>query len=332
MSAKKLFLFAVTTSLGLAGILAPSCFADQQYTDSLSSASGTYGYYINGTYGRGVSFNNLSFPAELITGSGSNAKYLYGVGLNFDINVRQQAYSYDYWVAFRLGQVQGNGTDQYFNDSQPLEATFWFADQSSVVSTDCFTLVLSNTQMSVSCNLRSQKVVTRAFMTYGRTNSFTYNVDTPIAYYNNWSHTGSISIREADVTIIEYSSAQDQESADIGQISDSLDNIHQDEKDTIEQHGQDAQDSADSLNIGFSVGNPFLNWFALFRDDTCVAIPTIRSWLGINETQVCSPWYGTPVRGVATPIFSILSGMILFGFIVRWLKGNDFDGSIELDG
>lgn len=335
MSAKKFLLAAVTSSLGLAGFLAPYAFADQTYTDTYSSGNGQYGYYINGNYGRYQNWNG-PYPFEVITGSGSNAKYLFGVSATIPINVRQQAYSYRVRSYLRLSQTSTNfnAAGNAFSSSSPIEATVTFADRSSERITDCEYSTSGETNLSahVMCEFTNTKVPTEIYITWGYVGTFTFNQESYLGYYSSAFNNGSIKVAGTNVTITEFSSSQDQENADIGQISDSLDQIHQDEKDTIENNAQDAQDAASGLNIGFSVGNPFLNWFALFRDDTCVAIPTIRSWLGINETQVCSPWNGTPVRSIATPIFSILSGMILFGFIVRWLKGNDFDGSIELDG
>lgn len=95
------------------------------------------------------------------------------------------------------------------------------------------------------------------------------------------------------------------------------------EQGVINQNGSSAQNSAGSLNFGgFSVGNPLLNWLSLFNDNTCVAIPTIASWIHSNESQVCSPW-SPQVRSVTTPIISVLGGTILFGFIVHWLKQKD---------
>lgn len=95
------------------------------------------------------------------------------------------------------------------------------------------------------------------------------------------------------------------------------------EQDYVNQNGGSAQNSAGQLNFGgFSVGNPLLNWISLFNDNTCVAIPTIASWIHSNETEVCTPW-SPQVRSVTTPIISVLGGTILFGFIVHWLKQKD---------
>lgn len=335
MSAKKLLLAAVTTSLGLAGFLAPYAFADQTYTDSYSSGNGQYGYYINGNYGRYQNWSG-SYPFEIITGSGSNAKYLFGVSATIPINVRQQAYSYRVRSYLRLSQTSTNfnAAGNAFSSSSPIEATVTFADRSTERITDCeySTSGESNLSAHVMCEFTNTKVPTQIYITWGYVGTFTFNQESYLGYYSSAFNNGSIKVAGTNVTITEFSSSQDQENADIGQISDSLDQIHQDEKDTIENNAQDAQNSADGLNIGFSVANPLTVWFELFTDQPCVDIPTISSWLHANETQVCSPWRNTPVRAVASPIMGVLGGMILFGFIVRWLKGNGFDGSIELNG
>lgn len=104
---------------------------------------------------------------------------------------------------------------------------------------------------------------------------------------------------------------------------------YQDEKDTIDNNASDAQDTANNADFSFTVGNPLTTWFGLFTGDNCVNIPTIASWIHSNETSVCSPW-SSSVRDVTTPIISVLSGTILFGFIVRWLNGSSFNESIEV--
>lgn len=97
---------------------------------------------------------------------------------------------------------------------------------------------------------------------------------------------------------------------------------YQDEKDTISENGSDAQDTANNAQFGFNIGNPLTTWIGLFVDSNCVDIPTIANWIHSNETRVCSPW-SDQVRAVTTPIIGVLSGTILFGFLVNWLKNKD---------
>lgn len=104
---------------------------------------------------------------------------------------------------------------------------------------------------------------------------------------------------------------------------------YQDEKDTIDNNASDAQNTANNADFSFTVGNPLTTWLGLFTGSNCVNIPTIASWIHSNETSVCSPW-SSSIRDVTTPIISVLSGTILFGFIVRWLNGSSFNESIEV--
>lgn len=113
------------------------------------------------------------------------------------------------------------------------------------------------------------------------------------------------------------------------QANDDANDRYEDEKDTISGNGQDAQDSADSLDMSFGVPWILSAWYSLFIDSNCASIPTIKSWIHSTETQVCSPW-PSAVRSTLTPIFSVLSGLLLFGFVIRWLKGGMFNNSIEV--
>lgn len=105
---------------------------------------------------------------------------------------------------------------------------------------------------------------------------------------------------------------------------------YEDEKNTINDSRDEAEASANSMDTsGFSITNPFTTFFALFTDNACVSIPTIKSWIHSNESQVCSPWSGNNVRSVLTPVFSILSTLIIVGFVMRWLSSGNKEGTIE---
>lgn len=68
----------------------------------------------------------------------------------------------------------------------------------------------------------------------------------------------------------------------------------------------------------FSVVDPFSYLFSMFSDDSCVDIPIIASMLS-SSPHVCS-WWDSSVRSVLTPVFSVGSTMLLWGFVVSWLK------------
>lgn len=324
MAVKKLILFAVTTSLGLTAFLAPSCFADQEYEDTLSTLSGSYGYYINGNYGRGVNFNNTTLPVELITGSGSNAKYLFGVGVTIPVNVRQQAYSYLVRGSFTLNQASNNynGANNVFNDASPIEATVTYADQSTEVIRSCGFDDITLYSTEVYCEVDTTKVVRRFFITIGYTNSFTYGTEPSLAYYSQAFNNGSIKITSAFSFVHEFSSESSATSGAINNLGDTMQDIHDEELDTINDSVGDASDSASDMDTsGFSLTNPLAPWLGLFSNNNCVSIPKLKSWLHGTESQVCSPW-SSDVRSNLTPIVSILSVTVAFGLLINWLKSD----------
>lgn len=91
------------------------------------------------------------------------------------------------------------------------------------------------------------------------------------------------------------------------------------EYDTIQQNGQNAQNSADSLNVGFQVPWIFSSWFSLFVDSTCVNIPNIQGLIHSSESRVCTPW-SSNLRTILTPVFAMLASLLAFGFVIRWLN------------
>ena len=80
--------------------------------------------------------------------------------------------------------------------------------------------------------------------------------------------------------------------------------------------------------FNFNFINPFAPLFEMFTDNSeCASIPIIAGMLGSTETQYC-PWFDSSTRSILTPVLSIASIMLLFGFLVRWLSsssGNMFE-------
>lgn len=66
---------------------------------------------------------------------------------------------------------------------------------------------------------------------------------------------------------------------------------------------------------------PFSSFFSSLIDNRCVDIPIIASWLYNTESHVCTYWPEN-IRSTLTPVFMSLATLLLFGFIVSWLKGN----------
>ena len=66
---------------------------------------------------------------------------------------------------------------------------------------------------------------------------------------------------------------------------------------------------------------PFSSFFSSLTNNSCVDIPIMASWLHTSQSHVCTYW-SNDIRNTLTPVFMSLSTLLLFGFIVSWLKGN----------
>lgn len=73
------------------------------------------------------------------------------------------------------------------------------------------------------------------------------------------------------------------------------------------------------FTFGFTF--PFTNLFNAFTDSQCVDIPIIAGMLHANSNHYCS-WWSSDVRSVVTPVFSLASIMLLFGFLISWLRSD----------
>lgn len=86
--------------------------------------------------------------------------------------------------------------------------------------------------------------------------------------------------------------------------------------------------------FGFNFLNPFAPLFNMFSNNyQCTHIPIIAGMLHAESDEVC-PWFPSSVRNIATPVLSIASMMLIFGFAVRWLgarSGNMFEDAVGGD-
>lgn len=109
-----------------------------------------------------------------------------------------------------------------------------------------------------------------------------------------------------------------------------------------EQYDQEKQEEADRENQGkddmdqatgifnFNFLNPFSGIFALFSPaSSCASIPTLARWVHSDTSTVCS-WWSADVRSVLTPVFGISSMILLFGFIVNWLRNAGTGGGVDI--
>lgn len=106
------------------------------------------------------------------------------------------------------------------------------------------------------------------------------------------------------------------------------------EQDKQEEADREEQGNEDANKLGslftFNVLNPFIGIFDMFLPSSnCASIPTLARLLHLDNSTVCS-WFPSDVRNIVTPVVSLSSSMLLFGFIVRWLDKGNFSGGIEV--
>ena len=100
-------------------------------------------------------------------------------------------------------------------------------------------------------------------------------------------------------------------------------------KNSISQHNKDIAGWDWGGNNGsnwfdvfsFAVAWPYANFFNNLTDHDCIDIPIIASWLYNTQSHLCTYW-PSGIRDTLTPVFMSLGSILLFGFIVSWLKGS----------
>lgn len=111
------------------------------------------------------------------------------------------------------------------------------------------------------------------------------------------------------------------------QQKDQYDQEKAEENEREEQGKSDANQLAGIFNI--TVLNPFAGIWEIFNDGGCTNISTLANWLHSEQTVYCS-WWPHSIRATLTPVFSIASMMILWGFVMRWLGGSEgFDVKVS---
>ena len=149
-----------------------------------------------------------------------------------------------------------------------------------------------------------------------------------ISAINNNSHDYSQSLNSINSGINSINNNIQDVQDSVDDLGQTQQDIYDDEKDTINQNSEDAQDSAEDLDISFTVPNILNPWLGLFKNDACVDVSNLASWLHWDgdaklggAKTVCSPW-PTSVRSVLTPIFSFVFMLVLFRFVIKWLSNS----------
>lgn len=187
---------------------------------------------------------------------------------------------------------------------------------------DCTANVLAvgdnKTQVAYSCptTLPDDLVFLDAYMVIDGNNDYVWETDDEWRFYYNYYTTDNDTTSGGSFN----TNILGQQSNIIGSAQD---NVPSDD-------GVYPSEYFDQLTnlFNFSVFNPFAPIFNLFTNgNSCASIPIIAGMLHAESSQYCS-WFPSSVRNVLTPVFSIVSVMLIFGFFVHWLgssSGNLFE-------
>ena len=112
------------------------------------------------------------------------------------------------------------------------------------------------------------------------------------------------------------------------QLNNSINNQTEQQNQQYQQNKQEEKDREDkgkndSKKLGsifsFTVMNPFSPIFDLFAGGGCRPIPTIGKMLNKPNSTYC-PWFPNNIRSILTPVLGISAMMLIFGFVISWLK------------
>lgn len=112
------------------------------------------------------------------------------------------------------------------------------------------------------------------------------------------------------------------------QLNNSINNQTEQQNQQFQQNKQEEKDREDkgkndSKKLGsifsFTVMNPFSPIFDLFAGGGCRPIPTIGKMLNKPNATYC-PWFPNNIRSILTPVLGISAMILIFGFVISWLK------------
>ena len=108
-------------------------------------------------------------------------------------------------------------------------------------------------------------------------------------------------------------------SSSIDNQTKAMNDIHEDEKQTIEDNGEAAEGNFYDFNPTLSFSDPFSWMWSLGTSEDCANIPTLASLIHSSSSTYCS-WWPSSIRSIVSPIVNIFVLIIIFGFAIRWLK------------
>lgn len=139
-----------------------------------------------------------------------------------------------------------------------------------------------------------------------------------ISDIDSWNLTGFVSESYSGI----YSCLNTECSSDFSSYVQKYKNLHNDLVSGMinNLHNSNYVSWFNVFSFGFLF--PFTNFFnALTGSQSCVNVPIIGGMLSNPNAQYCS-WWSNDIRSVLTPVFSIFSIMIIFGFLMSFLKGH----------
>ena len=231
------------------------------------NASGVYGYYINVNYGRNVSWSGYP-PVELITGSKTTIKRLYGVQTAHNMSITDQKKYHN----IRVGLVLSSSSpqDDILADRMPVVVQLTYANNTyETITTGCGAAYTESTPayLEASCEftLDDYKVPTRWSLTIGRTGQFTYGTDEPIITSGMVCAVSSVSCATISVhqTYEQWTGSNDDTAAIIGgldEINDSINDFHDDMSDAVDNISNQSPS-----DIGNSENQATTNLIGLFQ-------------------------------------------------------------------
>ena len=244
--------FGILCMAGCVLLMSHNSFAASGSRD-YTSAQGAYGYYIGGSYGRNVSFNG-NLPQELITGSTTQDKALFGVVVNYsginNIITDTDQYHTITW-RYNLSASNSNILWEYNESKVPITLSETMGGSTTNFTDKC-NYVLSGNDLGVVCsrNYSQGQRPTRVAITIGRTGIFTFGTDTSLGYsfHNTSSPYVGATIKLASVSMSWTSSGIDNSAVidGINNIDNKLDEQFDKENAAVDNIGNQQPPSSGS--------------------------------------------------------------------------------------
>ena len=273
---KKLWVFIPFLAVLLMSHNSFAASGSKNYT----SAQGAYGYFIPAsTYGRNVSFSG-TLPIELITGSTTTNKSLYGVVINY-ANIPSIITDTDQYHTINWQYTLSASNQNIIWETNETRAPITLTENMGGTTTnftDKCNYVLSGDNLGVVCS-RSYSQGQRpssVAITLGRTGVFT-NSDPSLglSYYNNVSPFVGATLKVSAVSMTWTSSGTDQSGVidSVNNVNNTVNNFYNAESGAADNISGQSQpnvgDNSASTNIIGAVGTIFNSILTAPKGNSC---------------------------------------------------------------